>query len=170
MSNSFVIPWTIACQAPLSLGFPRQEYWSHCHFLLQGISWPQGQTHISCICRLILYHWHTRKPPNLLLIPCNVFFISVIVFFSSDWFFFVFSSYFLKFSWCSSILFSTSSNFLTIIALNSLSSKLFISVSLAFFRGVWFLFFCLKRYSSVFSFCLNFCLCEIRLNSYLSWS
>ena len=24
----FVTPWTIACQAPLSLGFPRQEYWS----------------------------------------------------------------------------------------------------------------------------------------------
>ena len=21
-------PWTIACQAPLSMGFPRQEYWS----------------------------------------------------------------------------------------------------------------------------------------------
>jgi len=24
----FVTPWTIACQAPLSIGFPRQEYWS----------------------------------------------------------------------------------------------------------------------------------------------
>ena len=24
----FVIPWTIACRAPLSIGFPRQEYWS----------------------------------------------------------------------------------------------------------------------------------------------
>ena len=24
----FVTPWTAACQAPLSLGFPRQEYWS----------------------------------------------------------------------------------------------------------------------------------------------
>ena len=21
-------PWTAACQAPLSMGFPRQEYWS----------------------------------------------------------------------------------------------------------------------------------------------
>ena len=26
MSNNFVTPWTTACQAPLSLGFPRQEY------------------------------------------------------------------------------------------------------------------------------------------------
>ena len=24
----FAIPWTIACQAPLSMGFSRQEYWS----------------------------------------------------------------------------------------------------------------------------------------------
>ena len=23
-----VTPWTVACQAPLSMGFPRQEYWS----------------------------------------------------------------------------------------------------------------------------------------------
>ena len=27
MSNSFAIPWTVACQGPLSIGFPRQEYW-----------------------------------------------------------------------------------------------------------------------------------------------
>ena len=23
----FATPWTAACQAPLSMGFPRQEYW-----------------------------------------------------------------------------------------------------------------------------------------------
>ena len=28
MSDSFVIPWTVALQAPLAVGFPRQEYWS----------------------------------------------------------------------------------------------------------------------------------------------
>ena len=28
MSNSFATPWTVTCQAPLSMGFPRQEYWS----------------------------------------------------------------------------------------------------------------------------------------------
>ena len=28
MLNSFVTPWTVACQAPLSMAFPRQEYWS----------------------------------------------------------------------------------------------------------------------------------------------
>ena len=28
VSNSSATPWTIAYQAPLSMGFPRQEYWS----------------------------------------------------------------------------------------------------------------------------------------------
>ena len=31
VSDSFATPWTVACQAPLSMGFPRQE---SCHFLL----------------------------------------------------------------------------------------------------------------------------------------
>ena len=26
VSDSFVTPWTVACQAPLSMGFPRQAY------------------------------------------------------------------------------------------------------------------------------------------------
>ena len=26
---TLVIPWTVACQSPLSMGFPRQEYWRH---------------------------------------------------------------------------------------------------------------------------------------------
>ena len=29
----FVTPWTVAYQAPLSMGFPKQEYWS-------GLSFP----------------------------------------------------------------------------------------------------------------------------------
>ena len=32
MSESFSTPWTVACQAPLSMGFPRQEYWSRLPF------------------------------------------------------------------------------------------------------------------------------------------
>ena len=27
-SDTFATPWTIACQAPLPVGFPRQEYWN----------------------------------------------------------------------------------------------------------------------------------------------
>ena len=36
MSNSFAIPWTVACQAPLSMGFPRQEYLSGLPFPFPG--------------------------------------------------------------------------------------------------------------------------------------
>ena len=32
----FVIPWTIVHQAPLSMGFFRQEYWSELTFLSPG--------------------------------------------------------------------------------------------------------------------------------------
>ena len=35
MSDS-VISWTVACQAPLSMGFPRQEYWSGLPFPSPG--------------------------------------------------------------------------------------------------------------------------------------
>ena len=36
MSLTLVLPCTIACQAPLSMGFPRQEYWSGLPFLFPG--------------------------------------------------------------------------------------------------------------------------------------
>ena len=32
----FAAPWTVACQSPLSTGFPRQESGVGCHFLLHG--------------------------------------------------------------------------------------------------------------------------------------
>ena len=35
--STSVTPWTVAHQGPLSIGFPRQEYWSGLPFLLQGI-------------------------------------------------------------------------------------------------------------------------------------
>ena len=36
MSDSFATPWTVARQAPLSMGFPRQEYWSGLPFPSPG--------------------------------------------------------------------------------------------------------------------------------------
>ena len=36
MFNSFATPWTVACQAPLSMGFPRQKSWSELPFPPQG--------------------------------------------------------------------------------------------------------------------------------------
>ena len=37
MSNPFVTPYTVAHQAPLSMGFPRQEYWSGLPFPSPGV-------------------------------------------------------------------------------------------------------------------------------------
>ena len=37
LSKSFAISWTVAHQPPLSMWFPRQEYWVGSHFLLQSI-------------------------------------------------------------------------------------------------------------------------------------
>ena len=36
MSNSFATPWTVDHQASLSMGFPRQEYWSRVPFPTPG--------------------------------------------------------------------------------------------------------------------------------------
>ena len=36
ISDSFVTPWTIACQVPLSMEFPGQEYWSGLPFSILG--------------------------------------------------------------------------------------------------------------------------------------
>ena len=36
MSDSFGTPWTVACQAPLSMEFPKQEYWSGLPFPSPG--------------------------------------------------------------------------------------------------------------------------------------
>ena len=36
------VPWTVACQAPLSMELSRQEYWSGLPLLLQGIFLNQG--------------------------------------------------------------------------------------------------------------------------------
>ena len=36
MSNSFAAPWTADCQAPLSMEFSKQEYWSGLPFPSPG--------------------------------------------------------------------------------------------------------------------------------------
>ena len=85
----FMIPWSIAHQVPLSMGFPRQEYWNGLpYFLLQGIF----LTHGSNLCFLYLLHWqadslplsHLGSPRNTIylfiyLIPCHFLQILVVV-------------------------------------------------------------------------------------------
>ena len=50
----FTTPWTVARQAPLSMEFSREEYWSG-HDLLQGIFLTQGSNPGLPHCRYILY-------------------------------------------------------------------------------------------------------------------
>ena len=52
MSTCFVSPWTIACQAPLSMGFPRQECWSGLPFPAPG-HLPGLQTKTETLCQAL---------------------------------------------------------------------------------------------------------------------
>ena len=54
----FVTPRTVACQASLSMGFSRQEYWSKFLFSSPGDlpDPPWLQPHL-LHCRQVLYHW-----------------------------------------------------------------------------------------------------------------
>ena len=51
----FATTRTTACQAPLYMGFSRQDYWSGLP-PPGGSSQPRDRTHISCIGRRFLYH------------------------------------------------------------------------------------------------------------------
>ena len=50
-------PWTAAHQAPVFVGFPRQEYWSGLPFPLPGDLPKPGIEPISLHCKWILHHW-----------------------------------------------------------------------------------------------------------------
>ena len=57
VSNSFAAPWTVAHQAPLFVGFPRQITGSRLPFPSLGdLPDPGIKPIISCTCQQILYH------------------------------------------------------------------------------------------------------------------
>ena len=62
------MPGTVAHQAPLSMGFSRQEYWSGFHFLLQGIFPTQESNPGLLHCRQILYRLSYEGSPQLALL------------------------------------------------------------------------------------------------------
>ena len=67
MSDSFVIPWAVARQAPLSMGFFRQEYWSGLPFPSPGILsfWPRdGPTSPALAGELELTTEAPQKPTH----------------------------------------------------------------------------------------------------------
>ena len=60
-------PWTVACQSPLSLGFPRQEYWSGLPFSTSGDLSDPGINPVSPVLQAdSLPLSHLGSPVNLL--------------------------------------------------------------------------------------------------------
>ena len=57
----FVTLWTIACQAPLSMGFFRQEYWSGLLCPPPGDLPDPGAEPKSPLASQILDHWATQE-------------------------------------------------------------------------------------------------------------
>ena len=57
----FVTPWTVAPQAPLSMGFPRQEYWNGLPFPSAGdLPKPGTETRSSAL----QVDYFTTEPPQ----------------------------------------------------------------------------------------------------------
>ena len=63
----FVTPWTVTHQTPLSMEFPRQEYWSGLPFPSPGHLPNSGPywTQVSCIAGRFFTNWATREARSL---------------------------------------------------------------------------------------------------------
>ena len=72
---TLVTPWTVACQAPLSMGFwTKILEWVAISFS-RGYSWPRNWTWVSCIAGRFFTDWAMRKahllsPPHSCWQPC----------------------------------------------------------------------------------------------------
>ena len=65
----FATPWTVDCQAPPFMGFPRQEYWSGLPFPSPGnLPEPHMETHISCLAGGFFTTDASGKPYNGILL------------------------------------------------------------------------------------------------------
>ena len=60
----FETPWTVARQTPLSVGFSRQQEWSGCHLLLQGLFPTRGSNPYLLHLLLLASGFFTTAPPG----------------------------------------------------------------------------------------------------------
>ena len=60
----FATPWTVARQAPLSMGFPRQEYWSGLPFLPPEDLMDTGIKSMSPAASALAGRFFTTEPPG----------------------------------------------------------------------------------------------------------
>ena len=71
VSDSFVTTWTVALQASVFMGFPRQECWSGLPFSSLGIFPIQGLNPGLLHCRQILYCLSHQGSPHFNLFKVN---------------------------------------------------------------------------------------------------
>ena len=64
----FVTPWTVACQAPLSMGFSRQEYWNELPFPSLGNLPDSG---VKSRCTALQADFLLSKPPRKPMKPSS---------------------------------------------------------------------------------------------------
>ena len=73
---SFATSWTAACQPPVSIGFPGQEYWSRLPFSTPGDLPDPGMKPVSpaslLYYRQILYRWGTRNTTDIYTYVCII--------------------------------------------------------------------------------------------------
>ena len=71
---TLVTPWTVACQAPLPMGFPRQKYWSGLPFPPpRDLSNPGIKPHLlHCSHSLPLRYHGKLSAEELMLLNCDV--------------------------------------------------------------------------------------------------
>ena len=67
MSDSFATPWAVACQAPLSVSLPRQEYWSGFPFPSPGESSRQKKNRRLLRCQVDSLPLSHQGSPNPVL-------------------------------------------------------------------------------------------------------
>ena len=57
-------PWTVACQAPLSMGFSKQEYWNGLPFPSPGDLLDLGIEPESPVSSALAHGFFTAEPPG----------------------------------------------------------------------------------------------------------
>ena len=68
MNDSFATPWTVALQDPLSVGFPRQEYWSRLPFPSPG---DLPNLRIELMSPALVGGFFTTEPPGKPAVEIN---------------------------------------------------------------------------------------------------
>ena len=80
MSAYFVTPWTVASQAPLSMGFLRQEYWSGLPFPSPGdLPRPETEPVFTLAGGLFTTEPMEKPPKREILNSAKIFEISVFI-------------------------------------------------------------------------------------------